>query len=178
MSRHLAVDSNTLTYLLDAVQPGYDPQCDASGLGPEKTAMVRLFLFAECLFWVSPTVKAEYRQIPGTAWREAHERWASLLLHDQDLDVSKAALEARARELLVFHPSRNDCRVVAEAEHAGCSELLSCDEAMLSRLAGAADLRIMRPSELFDELGIGPGAEPRVLPAASNPLLLESWWRL
>ena len=43
------VDSNTLTYLVNAIGvDGYDPAQDKSGLADERIAMSRLFLYGDC----------------------------------------------------------------------------------------------------------------------------------
>ena len=178
MSKYLAIDSNALTYLLEAVQEGYNPAVDSPLLAVERVSMIRLFLYGECSFWVSPTVRAEYRRISQTAWRETHERWVGFLLQDQPLKVPELLLQARANELMRVHPKLNDCRVVAEAEHSGLTELLSCDTTMLSRLRNHAKVCVLRPSELLESLNLQPGMEPVVRPADGNPLALQPWWRL
>ena len=49
MSIYAAIDSNALTYLVNAIGvEGYDPAHDTSGLADERIAMSRLFMYGDC----------------------------------------------------------------------------------------------------------------------------------
>jgi hypothetical protein len=53
MSIYAAVDSNALTYLVNAIGvEGYNPANDSSGLADERVAMSRLFMYGDCRLWV------------------------------------------------------------------------------------------------------------------------------
>jgi len=62
MPRAVAIDSNALTYLIEANQPGYDPSTDLQ-LGKQRLAMIRTLFYSDRLLWVGPTVEAEYKKI-------------------------------------------------------------------------------------------------------------------
>ena len=74
MPRYPAVDSNTLTYLLEALRDDYDPALDRSALVQERVAMVRCYFYGDCSFWVAPTAQIEYAKIKNEAWRKVHDR--------------------------------------------------------------------------------------------------------
>src|SRR5438093_10105566 len=56
MPRYVAIDSNALTYLIDAVQIGYSPDLDPRPVDHERVAMLRCLFYGDCSFWVPPTV--------------------------------------------------------------------------------------------------------------------------
>jgi hypothetical protein len=69
MNRAVAIDSNALTYLVDANQEDYDPAADKD-LGNQRLAMIRTLFYSDRLLWVGPTVEAEYQKIPNPGERE------------------------------------------------------------------------------------------------------------
>ena len=176
MSRAIGIDSNTLTYLLDAMDENYDPAADKD-LGNERLAMIRMLLYSARLLWVGPTVEAEYQKIPNPDNREVHRRLAQYVLEDQPLRVDPAALEARVCELRCIHQGDADCRVLAETEFAHLDTLLSCDNRMLGAFLGLSKVRVRRPSDFWESLGIPPGSGPVKTPAPGHPLYGKSWWR-
>ncbi len=75
MSLHPAVDSNTLTYLLDAVGvEDYDSALDTTGLVDERLAMVWCVFFGNCSPWVPPTVQT----VEGMSHRARHSSSAPM----------------------------------------------------------------------------------------------------
>jgi hypothetical protein len=61
--RGIGLDSNVLTYLVDAMTYGYDPGADADEtLRAERVGALRVFLYIGNLF-VSPTAHAEIERI-------------------------------------------------------------------------------------------------------------------
>lgn len=52
----VAIDSNYLTYMLEAITPGYDPASDASGLAADRVAILRCYLYKGTVFRVLPTI--------------------------------------------------------------------------------------------------------------------------
>lgn len=178
MAEPVALDSNALTYLLDALGAGYLPQNDSDSIAPERLSMLRLFCYSPCAFSVSPTVRAEYLRISDPLKRETHDRWARYHLEDHAPAVSNAVLEARALELNRQHSDLDDCRVLAEAEAAHIRILLTSDGDLITDLAAASSVNILRPSEFLGLLAIPPGSAPANLPAFGNPLRSETWWLL
>jgi len=175
--KYLAVDSNTLTYLLDSVQESYDPRLDPTELRTERVAMLRCYFYGGCSFWVPPTVQAEYQKISDAGKRRAHDRWTKCLLQDMPLKTT-AGLDSRTAELLAHHRKAADCRVVAETEASGLKALLSCDLDLIIRLGPQAKVQVMRPTQFWKSLPIEVGAMPVVQPADGNPLASVTWWRL
>jgi hypothetical protein len=82
MGQVVALDSNSLTYLIEAVAEGYLPDRDHDEVAPERLAMLRLYCYTDCSFWVAPTVQAEYLRIKNDDRRTAHNIWASYDLED------------------------------------------------------------------------------------------------
>jgi hypothetical protein len=178
VNRFAAIDSNVLTYFLEAFQDGYDPGQDVSGLANERVAAVRCFFYGERPFWVGPTVKRECARIRNISWADLHLRIPLTLLQDMAPETPEKDLEARAIDLKVHHPSHDDCRVVAEAEAIGLSVLLTCDQDLIGRLGPRSRVSMLRPSQFWDSLGIRRGAQPLLRPRAEHPLATKTWWRL
>lgn len=177
MPRAVAIDSNALSYLIDAHQPGYDPSTDLY-LGPQRLAMVRMLFYSDRLLWVGPTVEAEYKKIRNTERYDDHRRIAQYVLEDQPLRVDLTSLEARVRELNSSHRGEADCRVVAETEFAGLDTLLSCDADMLGAFGGVSNVKIRLPSEFWEFLAIVPGSMPVRSPDRGHPLFEKNWWKI
>ena len=178
MAEFVALDSNALTYLLDAVDETYGLRPDGSPVAGDRLAMIRCFFYAECSFWVPPTVKEEYGRIRDLEKQQKHDRWSMFLLEDVEPQESKATLDRRASDLSQHHRGFDDCRVVAEAESLGIKRLLSCDNDLIRDLNGNCRLTILRPSEFFASLALPPRARPRLVPTSRNPLAYETWWRV
>ena len=178
MTQYPAIDSNVLTYFLEAFRGGYDPARDESSLAAERVAVVRCFVYGDCSFWVSPTVKQECGRIERAEWAELHERVPLTLLQDMSPEVSEEELEARVSELGRHHPNRRDCRVIAEAEAMLLHVLLTCDRDLAAHLGPRSALTILRPSQLWDSLGIREGSRPAIRPRFDHPLANETWWVL
>ena len=59
----VAIDSNALTYLIQAIEPGYDPKHDDPILAKERIAMIRIYLYTGYALYVLPEVESEYKKI-------------------------------------------------------------------------------------------------------------------
>lgn len=174
----VAVDSNALTYLIEATEPGYDPARDDPTLARERVSMLRIFFYADCDMWVSPTVKHEIRMIADWYRNARHDRFVGFLLLDQPVHADPERIDARVQLLLTFHPKKLDCRILAEAESMDLDALLSFDPQFVRRVRHNSRVRVVRPSEFWSSLGIAPGARPVRKPAAANPLSRVDWWRM
>src|SRR5260221_2720996 len=110
---YAAVDSNALTYLVNAIGvEGYDPAQDNSGLADERVAMARLFMYGDCKLWVPPVVRTETADIPAGELRDAQNRMTWYQLLDHDSGVSETVIDRRVNELLRHHNGVNDCRLL------------------------------------------------------------------
>lgn len=174
----IGIDANALTYLVEALLPGYDPENDSSDLAEERIAMLRIYFYRDEPYYVLPSVKVEYKKIPNELTRDQHEsiHWILLLDYNWKLDASK--LNNRKQELLKHHTEDKDCQIVAEAELAGFEILLTCDVDLRKRLESRTNnLRILTPKEYWDSLEIPRGEKPEFQPTRSNPLFYAKWWR-
>jgi hypothetical protein len=178
MTDLVGIDSNALTYLIDAMRPGYDPASDASGLAQERIAMIRVFLYGARALYLTPTVATEYEAIRSDEKRAAHARAACILLVEGSWQLDDEAVVRRASELRRHHDRPGDCRIVAESELTGLTHCLTCDGDLIDRLGAVATVKIERPTEYWARLGVKPGARPIWSPCGSNPLSAVSWWRL
>jgi hypothetical protein len=108
--RRVAVDSNALTYLLDAVCDGYLPGADPDPGGSERVAMFRVFCYLPERPWVGPTVRVEYAAIVDASKRDDHDRWTRYHLEDVELTGDAESVDARVKELKKHHCHLDDCR--------------------------------------------------------------------
>jgi hypothetical protein len=135
MSIYAAVDSNALTYLVNAIGvEGYNPANDSSGLANERVAMSRLFMYGDCRLWVPPAVRIETEDIPPGQLRDAQNRTTWYQLLDHDSGVPESVIEQRVKELLPHHAGISDCRVVAETEAMELGYLIMRDDKLQKRL--------------------------------------------
>jgi hypothetical protein len=179
MAIYPAVDSNCLTYLVEAIGvQDYDPALDSSDLACERLAMARCYFYGFCSFWVPPTAQKEYERIKSVEWRETHSRWTRYLLQDKELATPEEELVKRTEELFRHHAAVNDCRMLAEVEFSGLPVLLSCDVDLRGRLQAHTVVAILRPAEFWKSLDIAANAHPMVAPAPGNPLRNKTWWHL
>lgn len=178
MSKTVALDSNALTYLLDAISEGYLPHADPDSISAERSAMFRLFCYGGCPLWVSPTVRTEYLRITAPAKRELHDRWARYQLEDVEPTVAAFLVDARATDLNNYHDDLDDCHIVAEAEAAGAEILVTSDGDLIANLSPHSRITILRASELLASLAIAQGTTPTWIPAEGNPLSGQTWWRI
>ena len=179
MAIYAAVDSNALTYLVNAIGvESYDPAQDNSGLADERVAMARLFMYGDCKLWVPPVVRTETADIPAGELRDAQNRMTWYQLLDHDSGVSETVIDRRVNELLRHHNGVNDCRLLAEAETMEVACVLTRDDRLQRRLQAHAKIKILRPAELWNSLDIQCVPPHSMVPAPENPLSAYNWWRL
>jgi hypothetical protein len=179
MPIYAAVDSNALTYLVNAIGvEGYEPARDTSGLADERIAMSRLFMYGDCRLWVPPIVRTETAGIPAGELLDAQNRMTWYQLLDHDSGVAETVIERRVNELLRHHAGANDCRVVAETETMELGYLVTRDDRLRRRLQAHTKVRIVRPTELWNSLDIHCAPPQAMVPAPDNPLSAFDWWRL
>ena len=74
MALSIAIESNTLTYFIQAISRAFDPQKESDeDLVREQIAMVRIYLYTDVTYHVLPTVINEYCNINKDYWRKEHE---------------------------------------------------------------------------------------------------------
>ena len=180
MPVYAAVDSNALTYLVDAIGvEGYDPAQDNSGLADERIAMSRLFMYGDCKLWVPPVVRIETADIPPGELLDAQNRITWYRLLDHDSGVAEGVIQRRVNQLLPHHnKSVNDCRVLAETEAMELRYLVTRDGKLYRHLQAHTKVKIVRPVELWNSLDIHCAPPHALVPAPDNPLSAYDWWRL
>ena len=176
MTSWVALDSNSLSYLVDVMSSGQKPNCS---LADQKIALLRIYLYRNEVLFLPPTVAAEYKRIKDDALERKHSIVRDRLL----IDVPKSdlvVLKSRISKYSEFHPgakNRKDCQILAEAELGGCPYLLTYDSRFLSNLKGKTQkIRMLTPLEFWDSLNIPRGSQPRLKPHSTNPLSKETWW--
>lgn len=171
----VALDSNCLSYLIDALHAGDAPTQDDS-LAPQKLALVRIMLYDEWGPYVTPQVTKECARIRNITRAELHASWlSSIFMEAQPINLTH--IEARTAELLSTHAGEGDCRMLAEAEDAELKVLLTYDGDFISRLSNATAVKLLHPTAYWAGLNIAKGAKPQTLPHHTNPLSAMRWWR-
>ncbi len=176
ISRPIGLDSQCLSYLIDAMQGSSEPSGD---LAAEKIALFRTYLYTEGTLFVTPRVIEECAKIRNEANKNLHETYLNDLFDVLPLN-SPSNVGARTHTLSAFHsglPNLSDCRILAEAEDVGFSALLTYDADFLRHLHGKGKVDLVRPSAFWAELKIPAGAKPNKIPHPKNPLSTEVWWR-
>jgi hypothetical protein len=175
VSPQIALDSNVLSYLVEAMATGYDPKEDNhAALRDQRVAAFRIFLYVGNLF-VTPTAHREAETISDQARRSYHEAVKNILLSEL-VGLDEDRVEARAEALLGFHPHESDCRIVAEAELGGLTHLLTFDAKMFARLEGETRVELTTASEFWTRIDLPRGSRPRWEPRSDNPLSTVDWW--
>ena len=67
----LGLDSNCLSYVIDALEGVAEPTDD---LATQKIALVRFYLYTPGTLWTMTMVKQEFSRIPDLARRASHEK--------------------------------------------------------------------------------------------------------
>ncbi len=143
----------------------------------EKVALFRTYLYTPGTLFVTPTVIDECAQIRDMDRRNLHESFLTVLIDERQLE-NEAGIDLRTKELSQYHDEPADCRILAEAEDAGFTALLSYDPKFLKRLSGVASgVVLTQPSEYWRRLAVPKGATPDKTPHPTNPLAAEAWWQ-
>ena len=171
----IGFDSNVLSAFLLA-NNGQVARDRGDPLAQERMATYRLFLHGNpCIL---PSVTAEAGLIPDGMKLEEHLRFIAYSFNEMIPDDDQAQLIAKRVEALnKFHNGEMDCRIVAEAEVGDVPTLVSLDATLISRLSPHTNVRLRRPTELWTELALPPGAPPKWVPGNGHPLEHETWWR-
>ena len=173
----IVLDSNCVTYLLDAMATGYHPGTDDdANLRPERVAMLKTYLYSDAPY-ITPTAKAEVKQISDVSSLRMHEMITNALLRETGA-VDAAVTSGRASEFANQHQGENDCAILAEAEAAGATALLTFDGGFRTNLTGVSPVSILTPADHWLSLEVKQGTPPRVQPHPTNPLSQSDWWRV
>lgn len=173
-TRHIGLDSQCLSYLLDGLAGITEPR---DALAEEKKALLRIWFYQPGTFVLGETVISEVAKIRNLDRRMFHQSFIRTLFLDypiQDL----VTVEARAAYFQLAHPKPDDSRILAEAEELKLDFLLTYDHDFWKRLSvTASTTKLMKPSNYWSTLGILKGTAPVTVPHPTNPLSQQSWWR-
>ena len=93
----VGLDSNTVTYLRDAMWATDDPSADGTEAGAERLAMLRAYLYGPADLCVTPTVVAEYSRIPDIDSKRFLESLGGVLLQDGPWQIDSVRLKSEAK---------------------------------------------------------------------------------
>jgi hypothetical protein len=170
----IALDSNCVSYLIDACNGQINKEFKHA---VEGEALVRIWYYLAQRYYISERVLLECGRIRDEPRREIHKAF-SLPTYFGSAMKDLAAVQKRADDLLLYHPKDGDCLVLAEAEDMEADTLLCCDNDFIKKLSPVSEMvRIMRPTEYWQEASVPKGAIPKIVPEASNPLHSNTFWR-
>ncbi|MFH1356619.1 MAG: type II toxin-antitoxin system VapC family toxin [bacterium] len=168
-----ALDSNTLTYLLNITHPDYEEGC--CELEEVYKMVLRSFLYQKDLFYLPPTVVTEYKRIrKNNEKRKKHDVFAMVNMLDI-LGLNQVNVNVRADEFNKHHKGGQDCSILAECEEGKIDYLLTYDGDFYKDLVDKTQYtKLLFPSDYWALLAIPKRSEPTRVPHASNPLLQKS----
>ena len=170
---HVCLDSQCLSYLVDTMSVTTAP---AGNLASQQLALFRCYLYRPRVLYVTPTVTSEWRHIRNPDRLALHSSYTQTLICETP-PIDQNRIDARTLSLQAFHSDEDDCRILAEAEDASLSVLLTFDTRLMKRLAQHTTVTLTRPADFWESLNIPRGSKPSTEPRYDNPLSIESWWR-
>lgn len=178
-SNKIAVDSNALSYLIEALGSFSGPPI--GNAAAEKIALARCYLYRseETLFCVTPTVEAEYSKISDH--KRLIDHASRYFLHTQVLGnpPNKADIILRTHTLNAYHADVDDCRIVAECEALDVSVLLTSDRKLRNAMKKVdTQLSVLSGQQYWEKMGIAPGDAPTMALHPDDPLNHATWWQV
>lgn len=176
MEQRIGVDSNTFTYLANAMAIGYDPEKDSPQLREEKIAMLRILLYIGNIL-VVPTIEEEYRKVRDEEKLKELERLHTIFLSDA-FRQSPEGVKQICNKLKQAHKPEIDRKIYAECVVNNIDILLTYDADFLNHLATTQYKTILqKPSEFWLNQNIPKDTLPKSSPHPSNPLSRQTFWR-
>jgi len=173
-TRHVGLDSQCLSYLLDGIAGIGEP---TDSLDEEKKALLRTWFYQPGTFILTETVISEVAKIRNLERRKFHESFIQTLFLDYPI-CDLTAVQARAMHFELHHPEPSDCRILAEAEELQLDFVLTYDHDFWRRLSAVSSpSKLIKPSSYWSSLRIPKGARPVTVPHHTNPLSQQLWWR-
>lgn len=176
----VALDSDTFTYLVQAVDPDYNPKEDKAEVAEQRLSIIRAYLYSGQNYILLPTVQRQYENIRNTLKKKAHEVIHQIMLSDTDCNLKLNDIENKVKYYSKHHQGRknkDDCNILAEAELNKIDVLLTNDNAFQKNLKTfITTVNILKPSEFWKTLNIPQGADLVIIPHPTNPLYLKKWW--
>ncbi|MFA6500093.1 MAG: type II toxin-antitoxin system VapC family toxin [Desulfurivibrionaceae bacterium] len=179
MTRKIAIDSNALTFLVDAMMGRYNPKNDSEDLLLQKVSLLRIFIYCGTQFYVLPTVEMEYKRIKNVIKLEEHKSICEALLFDGIFIPDEILTNIMIDKYSKKHTGLNDCKILAEANQLEVETLLTYDFDFYNNLRTHSDsVTLAIPSEYWNSLYLPVGTSPIWSPHESNPLSKQTWWVL
>ncbi len=172
---NISLDSSTLNYLIEALDPKYNPVYDERSNYLQRVSMIRIFFNGGLNCNILPQVLKEVGDICEHTMRETDEPTDGVLFHKIAPQCSELDLQKRTEELLQIHPKENDCTLLAEAEFAGMDVLLTRDELFRNRLNPLSKVEILFPSDCLGLINIQKDTQLEFNSLESNSLPHKSW---
>jgi predicted nucleic acid-binding protein len=181
--RFFSIESNTLTYLVEAFDRSYRPETDsAPNLAPERLALRRLYHYLDegFEFWLPPRAYSEVERISEKRPQAFRDHLSTIVVtcSEGGIEGMEDQVAERANRLGGAHSGASDCRILAESEARGCEALLTCDGDFITRLNPKSDVSILRPSEYWSSLGIPEDARPLRMRTYPDGPAENRWWTL
>lgn len=173
----ITLDSQCFTYLALTFFNQKKPLDD---LAQEKVALFRSFVYGEVELSIVPTVEEEWKQIKCLEKYKQHEDANEILiptLSPYYSSLSSEKVSSLTLKYLQYHPQKNDCKILSEAEALNCDFFVSYDKNLINRLSEVSKAPILRPKELWKMLDVPRNANPKVIPKTENPMANEVWWK-
>lgn len=98
MNDRVGIDSNTLTYLVESMDPGYNPTADLYNLAYKRISLLRIYLYGAIPFHIVPTVTKEYQKIKIKLRKDTHESLCKILLLDEPWSIAENGITQRITE--------------------------------------------------------------------------------
>ncbi len=172
---NISLDANALTFLIEAIDPQYNPLYDKQLNYLQRISTIRIFLNDGSSCGILPQVVKEVGDICEYKTRVTAEPTDEISFHKVTLQCSDLDLQKRTEELLQIHPKKNHCILLAEAEFAGIDVLLTRDELFRNRLNPLSNVEIIFPSDYLALMNMQQDTKPEFRAPESNPLLGKSW---
>jgi predicted nucleic-acid-binding protein len=171
----VAMDSNCLTYLASVINDVNQP---SDNLADEKMALFRILVYASPVYY-NNTVRTEYDNFSDEQKKVVDENATEICY--RPILFGLQLVNNIAEEYNTYHKGKghlNDCMILAEAELIKANVLLTYDPEFYENLRSQSPyVKLLKPSECWDLLSIGHGAEPIYRPKTINPNGDELWWR-
>ncbi len=170
----IALDSNLVTFLIDAMKSESKPEGDISD---QKLATLRLYLYSDCAFCIPQTVYDECMKITCNAKKIDHEHFMDTIFDDilnQDIPQMNKIL-CKYKKLLPNKKYKNDRIIISCAEAYKCTCFLTYDIDLLKKLNNT--IMAFEPLEFWNTHVLSKDASIKRSPRPSNPLFNENWWQ-
>ena len=173
----LVLDGNCISYWLDTLDFTTEPEA-MDGLRDQKLALVRMFFY-----WPSGTLSVvargrdEVESITDPKRLQKHQQWMDVHLTELPRlggDVVAPIVQALREEGV----NSKDSKWLAEALAHKAPIAVTWDQGLLAQAGGRKDISVISPYDAWNAYSVPPGTAPRIRPAASNPLRIETWWRV